>query len=90
MVQWYAKVVCGVLISVAAVGVVPGAKPCKSAGITRVYPVFPGVHPLNTQVVCRFCRYRFCHQKGTPTRFDFREASGIPYHFLISVGLGFD
>ena len=30
----------GFSLVVAAVGVVPGAKPCKSAGITRVYPGF--------------------------------------------------
>ena len=82
--KWYA----GFSLVVAAVGVVPGAKPCKSAGITRVYPrVFSGI-PAKYPVFCRFCR--FCHQEGTPTRFDFREATGIPYHFLISAGLGFD
>ena len=32
--KWYA----GFSLVVAAVGVVPGAKPCKSAGITQVYP----------------------------------------------------
>ena len=37
--KWYA----GFSLVVAAVGVVPGAKPCKSAGITRVYPGFPGI-----------------------------------------------
>ena len=81
--KWYA----GFSVAVAAVGVVPGAKPCKSAGITRVTRVFPGI-PAKYPVFCRFCR--FCHQEGTPTRFDFREATGIPYHFLISAGLGFD
>ena len=34
--KWYA----GFSLVVAAAGVVPGAKPCKSAGITRVYPGF--------------------------------------------------
>merc|ERR1711965_974017 len=53
-------------------------------GYTRVFPGIPAKYP----VFCRFCR--FCHQEGTPTRFDFREATGIPYHFLISAGLGFD
>ena len=51
---------------------------------TRGFPGIPAKYP----VFCRFCR--FCHQEGTPTRFDFREATGIPYHFLISAGLGFD
>ena len=81
--KWYA----GISLVVAAVGVVPGAKPCKSAGITRVYPGFsrytrkiPGILPI----------LPICHQEGTPTRFDFREATGIPYHFLISAVLGFD
>jgi len=81
--KWYA----GFLISVAAVCVVPKAKACKSAGITRVYTGFSR-YTRNIPGICRFCR--FCHQKGTPTRFDFREASGIRYHFLISSGLGFD
>ena len=36
--KWYA----GFSVVVAAVGVVPGAKPCKSAGITRV----PGILPI--------------------------------------------
>ena len=47
--KWYA----GFSLVVAAVGVVPGAKPCKSAGITRVYPGFsrytrkiPGILPI--------------------------------------------
>ena len=47
--KWYA----GISLVVAAVGVVPGAKPCKSAGITRVYPGFsrytrkiPGILPI--------------------------------------------
>ena len=47
--KWYA----GFSVVVAAVGVVPGAKPCKSAGITRVYPGFsrytrkiPGILPI--------------------------------------------
>ena len=44
--KWYA----GFSLVVAAVGVVPGAKPCKSAGITRVYPGFsPEVYPQNTR-----------------------------------------
>ena len=81
--KWYA----GFSVVVAAVGVVPGAKPCKSAGITRVYPGFSR-YTRKIPGICRFCR--FCHQEGTPTRFDFREATGIPYHFLISAGLGFD
>ena len=34
--KWYA----GFSVVVEAVGVVPGAKPCKSAGNTRVYPGF--------------------------------------------------
>ena len=80
MQKWYA----GFSLVVAAVGVVPGAKSYKSAGITRVFSGIPAKYP----VFCRFCR--FCHQEGTPTRFDFREATGIPYHFLISAGLGFD
>ena len=47
--KWYA----GFSLVVAAVGVVPGAKPCKSAGITRVYRVFPGI-PAKYPVFCRF------------------------------------
>ena len=45
--KWYA----GFSLVVAAVGVVPGAKPCKSAGITRVYPGFGffQVYPQNTR-----------------------------------------
>ena len=71
-------------------GAKSGAKLRKSArypGIFQVYRGFPGI-PAKYPVFCRFCR--FCHQEGTPTRFDFREATGIPYHFLISSGLGFD
>ena len=77
--KWYA----GFSLVVAAVGVVPGAKPCKSAGITRVYPGFsrytrkiPGILPISP----------IWPQKCTRTRFGFREAGGIPYHFLISEG----
>ena len=62
-------------------------KPAASRAFSRYTRVFPGI-PAKYPVFCRFCR--FCHQEGTPTRFDFREATGIPYHFLISAGLGFD
>ena len=44
--KWYA----GFSVVVAAVGVVPGAKPCKSAGITRVY--------------LGFCRYTPAKYRG--------------------------
>ena len=51
--KWYA----GFSLVVAAVGVVPGAKPCKSAGITRerVYTrVFPGIPAQNTRYFADF------------------------------------
>ena len=55
----------------------------KSAGITRECPSF-----------CRYARkYRhfadfadFAAKNALRTRFGFREARGIPYHFLISEG----
>ena len=53
------------------------------------YPGIPGffqVYPQNTGYFADFADFA----TGTPTRFDFREATGIPYHFLISAGLGFD
>ena len=81
--KWYA----GFSVVVAAVGVVPGAKPCKSAGITRVYPGFsrytrkiPGILPI----------LPILPPRRHSDSLDFREATGIPYHFLISAGLGFD
>ena len=43
--KWYA----GFLISVAAVCVVPKAKACKSAGITRVYRVFADFNDFATK-----------------------------------------
>ena len=58
MVQWYAKVVCGVLISVAAVGVVPGGEAMqKCGGITQV----AGIRFLQlctpAKYLCRFRRF---------------------------------
>ena len=49
MQKWYA----GFSLVVAAVGVVPGAKSYKSAGITRVYPVSQ-VYPQNTRYFADF------------------------------------
>ena len=53
--KWYA----GFSVVVAAVGVVPGAKPCKSAGITRVYPGFfrYSVYPQNTRYFADFADF---------------------------------
>ena len=50
--KWYA----GFSVVVAAVGVVPGAKPCKSAGITRVYPGFSR-YPQNTRKSADFADF---------------------------------
>ena len=56
------------------------------------YPGIPGlfqVYPQNTRYFADFAD--FATKKAlSETRFDFREATGIPYHFLISSGLGFD
>ena len=51
--KWYA----GFSVVVAAVSVVPGAKPCKSAGITRVYPGFFQVYPQNTRYFADFADF---------------------------------
>ena len=53
-------------------------------GIPEVFQVYP----QNTRYFADFAD--FATKKALPTRFDFREATGIPYHFLISAGLGFD
>ena len=55
MQKWYA----GFSLVVAAVGVVPGAKPCKSAGISY-YPGIPGffqVYPQNTRYFADFADF---------------------------------
>ena len=54
--KWYA----GFSLVVAAVGVVPGAKPCKSAGITRVVVAAVGVvqvYPQNTRYFADFADF---------------------------------
>ena len=45
MVKWYAKVVCGVLISVAAVGVVPGGEAMQKCGYYPGYTFFAIMYP---------------------------------------------
>ena len=65
-------------------------------GFLQVYPKIPGILPIShstlLSLVIRF-RPDFAAKKCTRTRFHGSfgvsvEAGGIPYHFLISAGLG--
>ena len=57
------------------------------------YPGIPGflqVYPQNTRYFADFADFATKKALRLALSFDFREATGIPYHFLISAGLGFD
>ena len=56
-------------------------------GYYQGIPGFLQVYPQNTGY---FADFADLAAKCIRTRFGFREAGGIPYHFLISAGLGFE